>query len=498
MSIKSNQKPFPERDSSGKPLMTEEFICKLCEYNSGYSTPSYNFTCYLHFFGFSKIENLTNFTNLRVLYLENNHLQKIENLSHLTNLECLYLQHNYITKIENLEHNKALVNLNLSENKITKIENLSCLPSLENLYLSKNFLKTASDISHITSCPSISLLDIQFNQIETNEPQLFTVLASIPNLKVLYFKGNEVIRSIRNYRRVMILKLPALTYLDDRPVKIEDKIGAKAYIEQGGYPAEAKARKEYYEQHDKVVQIRQHEREEMMKMPFSEKKMKVIQSVNKEYIERRNQIKEKMNMIKNKYENEIEMWDEMNLILNGLKYQLHENNVFRDNEEKFIALTMGKRERSELMVSFKYEKWMDEIVEVCVIENFMNFNDAVKMVWKEFEKRGVKNWELFNVMDLRRKWSELEMEKFRKMNGSNNERMIRYLDLEEVFDEKEVDEIYNKAEERDVKIWEGIQEENKKGEKNEKEKEENKVEKEEDDSSSVPITIQQCELDELD
>jgi dynein assembly factor 1 len=129
MSIKSNQKPFPERDSSGKPLMTEEFICKLCEFNSGYSTPSYNFTCYLHFFGFSKIENLTNFTNLRVLYLENNHLQKIENLSHLTNLECLYLQHNYITKIENLEHNKALVNLNLSENKITKIENLSCLPS---------------------------------------------------------------------------------------------------------------------------------------------------------------------------------------------------------------------------------------------------------------------------------------------------------------------------------------------------------------------------------
>ena len=157
---------------------------------------------------------------------------------------------------------------------------------------------------------------------------------------------------------------------------------------------------------------------------------------------------------------------------------------------------MGKRERSELMVSFKYEKWMDEIVEVCVIENFMNFNDAVKMVWKELEKRGVKNWELFDVMDLRRKWSELEMEKFRKMNGGNEERMIRYLDLEEVFDEKEMDEIYNKAEEKNVKIWGGVQEENEEGEKNEKE--ENKVEEEEDDNSSVPITIQQCELDELD
>jgi hypothetical protein len=149
------------------------------------------------------------------------------------------------------------------------------------------------------------------------------------------------------------------------------------------------------------------------------------------------------------------------------------------------------------MVSFKYEKWMDEIVEVCVIENFMNFNDAVKMVWKEFEKRGVKNWELFDVMDLRRKWSEMEVEKFRKMNGDNEDRMIRYLDLEEVFDEKEVDEIYNKVEDKEVKIWEGIQEENGEDEKKEKENEENKIDEEEDETN-VPIMNQHCELDELD
>ena len=81
-----------------------------------------NYTCYLHFFAFRKIQNLDSFINLRVLYLENNSIEKIENLDKLNHLESLYLQNNYIINIENLDNNKELVNINLSSNKIKMVK----------------------------------------------------------------------------------------------------------------------------------------------------------------------------------------------------------------------------------------------------------------------------------------------------------------------------------------------------------------------------------------
>ena len=46
-----------------------------------YCTPSLNETLYLHYKGFPKIENLEEFENLRVLYMEGNCIDKIENLN---------------------------------------------------------------------------------------------------------------------------------------------------------------------------------------------------------------------------------------------------------------------------------------------------------------------------------------------------------------------------------------------------------------------------------
>lgn len=45
-----------------------------------YTTQSLNDILYLHYKGFVKIENLENFTGLKVLYLEGNCIEKIENL----------------------------------------------------------------------------------------------------------------------------------------------------------------------------------------------------------------------------------------------------------------------------------------------------------------------------------------------------------------------------------------------------------------------------------
>ena len=88
------QKPEPEKNEKGFRYITEKYCCKLCEYNGGYEYPHLNNNLYLHFQGFHKIENLDNFINLRVLYLESNLIEKIEGLEKLVSLSCLYLQNN--------------------------------------------------------------------------------------------------------------------------------------------------------------------------------------------------------------------------------------------------------------------------------------------------------------------------------------------------------------------------------------------------------------------
>ena len=40
----------------------------------------------------------------------------------------------------------------------------------------------------------------------------------MPNLKCLYLKGNPVVSTMKNYRKVMVAAIPGLGYLDERPV----------------------------------------------------------------------------------------------------------------------------------------------------------------------------------------------------------------------------------------------------------------------------------------
>eukprot|EP00127_Corallochytrium_limacisporum_P005953 Clim_evm30s215 gene=Clim_evmTU30s215 len=64
-------------DDSG-PRITGEFLKKLCRGTEGlYGTPSLNDTLCLHYEGFSKIEDLEEYTGLKSLWLESNGLTKI-------------------------------------------------------------------------------------------------------------------------------------------------------------------------------------------------------------------------------------------------------------------------------------------------------------------------------------------------------------------------------------------------------------------------------------
>ncbi|XP_038595923.1 dynein assembly factor 1, axonemal isoform X3 [Tachyglossus aculeatus] len=217
------------------PRMTKEFLRKLCREHQLFMTPSLNDNLYLHYKGFEYIENLEEYTGLRCLWLECNGIRKISNLDAQIELRCLYLQLNLIQKIENLGHLKRLDSLNLSNNIIKTIENLSCLPALNSLQIAHNDIETIEDIQHLKECHSISVLDLSYNKL--SDPNILSVLASMPDLRVLNLMGNSVVKKITNYRRTVTICLKELTYLDDRPIFPKDRACAEAWA-RGGYQAE--------------------------------------------------------------------------------------------------------------------------------------------------------------------------------------------------------------------------------------------------------------------
>ncbi len=482
MSVLEKEKPQPEKDENGFRIITEDFCKKLCYYNGGYDSPKLNVNLYLHFQGFRKIQNLDNFTNLQVLYLENNSINKIEGLDKLVNLTCLYLQNNYICEIENLENNTKLSILNLSNNKIQSIPNLSYLEQLDNLYISKNSLSTIQNLEGLLQLKSLSLLDIQNNPFSMTPDELIAFLNKLEKLKVLYLKG-DITRSIPNYRRNLIVKIKNLTYLDDRPIKNEDRVGAIAFFE-GGYKAEKEARIKYREENDKVVQIRKREKE-MLETTFDERKKMALNSLQLEYNQRKNELEnEKEDLNKPYQENkDNKIGKKLYNYLTSIDYRLYENEEFKKNEEKLIQLTIAKRERTEQNDLFEYEEWMDDIIHINLLKYCFDFQRALIGIQTVFKEKNVKNYLLFSELDLRNRWTKLEFNQFRK----NNDDTFYYLKKEEVYPENILELMEGKNEEKNL--------ENKKQEKKEKEEKEEKETKE-DKSGNGLLNIEEGDVDE--
>lgn len=239
-----DQKPHvPEPPCSKGPRMTKEFLKKQCAKHKLYQTPHLNDILYLHFNGFSKIENLEEYKGLRCLFLEVNGIGELSGLENQTELRSLYLSKNLIRRIENLDHMQHLDTLDVSHNMICKIENLDMLPEFTRLVISHNRLTEIDDLIHVINCPQLSVLDLQYNRIK--DPSVVEeVFAKMPSLRVLYNQGNPFTREVKNYRKKVVNLCKQLTYLDDRPVFPKDRACAEAFFE-GGPDLERKVREEW-------------------------------------------------------------------------------------------------------------------------------------------------------------------------------------------------------------------------------------------------------------
>ena len=242
------QKEISEEEQQ---MMSRKYLDKiLCsDFKQYYRTHELNEILYLHYKSFKKIQNLETFTNLKVLYLEGNAISKIEGLDSLVNLTSLYLHENCIEKIEGLDTLSHLSNLNLSDNLIKKIENLKGLTSLSNLLIKRNRIgiKGLEDLYGLLELgKEFTVLDISDNLID--DPKIVDeILTKFIDLRVIYLKGNDVVRKIPNYRKTLISKIDTLKYIDDKPIFEDEKRFALAFT-RGGYEEERKERARYREE----------------------------------------------------------------------------------------------------------------------------------------------------------------------------------------------------------------------------------------------------------
>ncbi|XP_036070960.1 dynein assembly factor 1, axonemal isoform X4 [Oryzias melastigma] len=240
-----------EKKDPSWPRMTPALLREVCKKNKLYFTPNLNDTLYLHYHGFSRIENLEEYTGLKSLWLQNNALERIENLDAQTDLRCLFLNDNRISKLENLDSLTKLCTLNVSNNYISVLENIACLPNLSTLQIAHNKLETLEDVAHLSQCLAISVLDLSYNSL--SDPEIICVLEAMPDLRVLYLMGNEVVRKIPNYRKSLIVRLKHLLFLDFSPVFPRDRACAEAWA-AGGPEEERRVREQWGTQERKRIQ----------------------------------------------------------------------------------------------------------------------------------------------------------------------------------------------------------------------------------------------------
>ncbi|KAF5223185.1 Outer row dynein-assembly protein 7 [Trypanosoma cruzi] len=237
--------------------MTKELLAAACKNNGGYAAPRLNDQLFLQCRGFLRIENLEDYVNLKVLWLEQNAITELTGLEKLQQLVSLFVQNNTITSIRTLAVLSNLRVLNVSHNYLTSLAGIaqSC-GQLETLQVSHNRIGSLEACTELWELKNtLTSVDLSFNKIETDEGNLGPVefFTHLSNVSVIYLHGNPAICGLKGYRRQMVLSLPQLTYLDERPVFPEERRCVEAWG-AGGEAAEKQERAAIQEEKKKHLE----------------------------------------------------------------------------------------------------------------------------------------------------------------------------------------------------------------------------------------------------
>lgn len=253
--------------------ITREKIVELCLKHGFYKTPSCNDKLYLHHKGFDQICGLEDYTECKVLWLEGNCIQRIEGLNGMKDmLRSLYLHENMLTSLDGISIFTALDGLNVSDNQIASLEGFRPAPgcslpspidTLGTLQAKNNKLRQPEDIEILAEFKKLSVVDISGNELKDGEGVL-KVLEQMPNLKSLRLNGNPFVRSMNNYRKVVISRCKLLMHLDDRPVFADERRLVTAWAE-GGMEAEKREREVMKKEEEEKVEKRLEEFRAMCK-----------------------------------------------------------------------------------------------------------------------------------------------------------------------------------------------------------------------------------------
>ena len=191
---------------------------------------------------FSAIGDLHLFPSLTSLYLDHN-LLTAPALSQLpATLHSLFLHHNQLTSLP-LPSLPLLRTLNVSCNALTCLP-LLALPSLTALDASHNVLSSLSPLPS-----SLTSLLLHSNALP---PTALDPIAALPDLRVLGLKDNPLVTEVVGYRRVVVGRCAALTFLDDRGVGEEERRGVVGWMRAGREGELEERQKAQQEKRDKA------------------------------------------------------------------------------------------------------------------------------------------------------------------------------------------------------------------------------------------------------
>eukprot|EP00911_Craspedida_sp_UC1_P000148 UC1_evm2s118 len=176
-------------------------------------------------YGSASVQHAELFPSLELLFLANNGLHSLVplKLQSLPRLRALYLHNNDISSCEGLHALPLLSTLVLDRNRIREPEamTLSTCPNLSELRIDNNRVRTLREAA---KCKNLRILSARSGLL--CELEQVELLASLTRLQELCLCENAVARN-RFYRPALVIALPSLCVLDDRPVSDDDRFAAE-------------------------------------------------------------------------------------------------------------------------------------------------------------------------------------------------------------------------------------------------------------------------------